>query len=132
MDLTVKRDVFNADFTLGKLYVDGQFFCYTCEDEIRPAGQKVYGETAIPAGTYDIHMTYSPKYKRVMPLIVDVPGFEGIRIHTGNSDDDTNGCLLVGYGRTPSSITQSRDAFAGLYEILRMACLKGRVMITVS
>ena len=87
-------------YTHGKLYAvnDGHqaFICYTIEDQVRPAGSKIYGKTAIPAGKYKITVTMSPRFKKELPLIHDVPGFDGIRIHGGNGHEDTLGCVLVG------------------------------------
>lgn len=90
--------------TLGCLDIDGDPFCYTLEDVVRPDPNpatpaneaKVYGETAIPSGRYRLDITYSPKFRKPMILVKDVPGFTGIRIHSGNDADDTLGCILVG------------------------------------
>ena len=99
MKIEVKRDVRNEKFTLGKMYIDGEFFCYTLEDPVRQAGVKIYGDTAIPAGKYEVTITYSNHFKKLLPLINEVPGFEGVRIHGGNSADDTNGCILIAKNR---------------------------------
>lgn len=91
--------------TLGVLFRDGHFFGYTCEDEIREvAGMpvstwKIPRSTAIPAGRYAIQVTYSPRFNKKLPVLVGVPGFEGIRIHAGNTSEDTEGCICVGLGR---------------------------------
>lgn len=91
---TLERYLFFEDTTIGRLYRNDKFFCYTLEDATRT--NKIKGETAIPEGTYPLKLTYSPKYKKDMPLIDDVPNFQGIRIHIGNSHRDTEGCILVG------------------------------------
>ena len=104
MKISVVRDVFMKDRTLGELLVDGRHFCYTLEDVVRPAGSaKVPGKTAIPAGTYDVKITYSNRFKKNMIQIMNVPGFDGIRIHGGNKPEDTEGCILAAYSRDVKS-----------------------------
>lgn len=104
--------------TIGELFVDGKFFCFTLEDVERPAGVKVYGQTAIPKGTYKLVVDFSPKFQRRVPHVLDVPGFEGIRIHKGNTDHDTEGCILVGMNREKDMITQSTSAYEKLFRLL--------------
>lgn len=88
--------------TISKMYVDGVFECYTLEDKVREipgkpvAEWKVQDETAIPSGTYKIILNMSPRLKKIMPRLLDVPGFDGILIHSGNKSADTKGCILVG------------------------------------
>lgn len=96
--------------TGGKLYIDGNYFCETLEDPERDIEEegKVYGKTAIPMGRYGVEVTYSPKFKRMLPLIKDVPHFEGIRIHAGNTVADTEGCPLVGTERVDGYLYKSR------------------------
>lgn len=107
MKLLLKREVASPakDTTIGQLFVveDGQepvFFCFTLEDEVRKLGPngegKVFGATAIPAGTYDVVVTLSPKFKKQLPRLLNVPFFTGILMHSGNTDADTMGCILVG------------------------------------
>lgn len=81
---------------------------YTCEDVVRD--HKIPGLTAIPAGVYKVEMTYSNRFHRVMPLLLDVPGFTGIRIHAGNSSTDTDGCILVGFSTDGTRVIDSRAA----------------------
>jgi len=107
------RRVGNA--TLGQLVIDGKFFCHTLEDVVRPV--KIPGQTAIPAGMYDVDITYSPHFKTDLPLVKDVPGFEGIRIHAGNTDADTEGCILVGE-QDGGIIKNSRATLAKLLAVL--------------
>jgi hypothetical protein len=95
MLLTIKR-VEGPWFTIGFLNVDDRFFCYTLEDKVRPPGEKVPGQTAIPYGRYRVELTPSTRFKRVMPLLLSVPNFTGVRIHAGNTTEDTEGCILVG------------------------------------
>ena len=120
MHLLLQRKWFTPDSTIGELFVNDKFFCYTLGD-VERSGPKVYGKTAIPRGTYEIKLTHSPKYKRLMPLLLDVPGFEGVRIHSGNTHKDTEGCILVGNRRGPDHVGDSRKAYAALFKVLKKA-----------
>lgn len=91
----VRTQLFEHD-TLGQLFVDGQHKWFTLEDTLRPRGVKVQNETCIPAGVYQVVITRSIRFGRMLPEILNVPGFTGIRIHLGNTDADTDGCILVG------------------------------------
>lgn len=126
MQLKLVRKDFGKDFTMGDLYIDGQFECFTCEDEIRNA--KVPGETAIPYGTYNVIINMSNRFRRELPLLLDVPGFAGIRIHTGNTDDDTDGCILPGKIKHANYVGQSRDAFNALFTKMRQAIANGETI----
>lgn len=97
MKIEVIRDIFTEKETLGKMFIDGEFFCYTLEDAIRP--QKIKHKTAIQKGCYEVVYVPSPKYGRLMPKLLDVPNFEGILIHGGNTNRDTSGCILVAFKR---------------------------------
>ena len=108
MNLKLTRLYLKLDYTIGKLYIDGSYLCDTLEDEVRPPGIKIYGKTAIPDGTYKVEMTESPKFNRVMPILINVPNFEGVRIHPGNSATDTEGCILVGKNSVKGGLTESR------------------------
>lgn len=116
MELTLTRDLCGAVCTLGKLSVDGAHECYTVEDVVRPNGEKVYGKTAIPAGRYQIVVTMSPRFRRRLPLLLNVPNFEGVRIHPGNTAADTEGCILPGVKRGRDAVYESRKAFDALFE----------------
>lgn len=129
MELTLKRVALKDTYTIGRLFVDGQYFCDTLEDKVRPDGVKVYGETAIPAGTYKVVITYSNRFKRMLPLLQNVPMFEGIRIHPGNTAVDTHGCLLVGINTEKGKITQSKITFEKLFKLLEKA---DTIQITIS
>lgn len=83
MKIEVIRHTFTGRSTIGSLYIDKKFECYTLEDVVR-TGPKVHGQTAIPEGTYEVQITFSPRFKRDLPLLLNVPNFEGVRIHTGN------------------------------------------------
>lgn len=112
MLLRLIREPSRGGATLGSLYVDGTWECWTLEDQIRDA--KVPGQTAIPAGDYEVRLTTSPKFGRVLPEVLQVPGFVGIRIHGGNRKEDTDGCILVGQQRGPAWIGQSQLALSAL------------------
>lgn len=94
MKIKLLRRVLWRDVTLGQMYIDGRYICNTLEHPVRT--EKIPGETAIPFGTYEVVVNWSPKFKRRLPLIKNVPNFEGIRIHRGNTLKDTTGCVLVG------------------------------------
>lgn len=108
MKIIVKRRFLGKDYTIGDMYLDGQWFCNTLEDTVRPAGQKVYSKTAIPAGKYKVIKTMSPRFKKILPLICDVPGFAGVRIHAGNTAADTEGCILVGENKVKGKVINSK------------------------
>jgi heme-degrading monooxygenase HmoA len=107
-------------YTSGRLLVDEVFECWVLEDPVRE-GPKVHGETAIPEGTYAVLLTFSNRFQKVMPQIMDVPGFEGIRIHAGNTVEQTEGCLLVGNKRAGATIIDSRAAYKALFNKLQDA-----------
>ena len=134
MKLELERTKKTKDCTIGELCVDGRWECYTIEDVVRDNGVKVYGQTAIPAGTYDVDITFSNRFQKPLPLLLNVPGFEGVRIHTGNTALDTEGCIIV--GRTVSSLTsvgESKLAFEHLFPQLQAAKLRGeKITIVVS
>ncbi len=122
MILELKRMIYTPTTTIGVLRVDFKHECFVCEDLVRRAGDpKVPGHTAIPEGSYDVVISYSPRFKRDLPLVSPVPGFTGIRIHPGNSADDTEGCLLPGdqlrydANGTPDGVLMSRGAFNRLF-----------------
>lgn len=105
--------------TFGVLFVDGRYCCFTLEDQIRPVGEKVPGQTAIPAGRYRVLLTHSGRFQTTLPLVIGVPAFDGIRIHAGNTIADTAGCILVGKDRTDTAVLQSRVALDRLMATLR-------------
>ena len=120
MRLVVQREPTIDDTTLGSLYLDGHRFCDTLEDAIRELvgvsveHWKIRGSTAIPAGTYPLTLSLSNRFKRLLPEVLEVPGFTGIRLHPGNTIHDTEGCLLVGMGRNGRTVTSSKVAFEKL------------------
>ena len=153
MRIEVERRWKKETYTIGRLYVDGVYFCNTLEDKSRGLKQtdstffikqrKVYGETAIPTGTYKVAMNVtSPKYAAVawywqlcrgkMPRLLDVPGFEGILIHPGNNALDTLGCILVGKNTKVGQLTESKAIFKTLYKMMEKAVKEGEdILITI-
>lgn len=126
MHLVLQRQPTASGCTIGRLQVDGADQCWTLEDVVRPpSATKVPGATAIPAGTYRVTVTWSPRFKTRLPLLHDAPGFEGVRIHPGNTADDTEGCILVGADRGKAAILRSRAAFGPLLQKLDDAAARG-------
>lgn len=119
MKITVKRIHKTSTSTIGELYIDGVFECYTLEDIEREV--KIKSETAIPKGTYKVIINQSNRFKRLLPLLLNVPNFEGVRIHSGNTNHDTEGCILVGQTRSKNFIGQSRKAFDKLFKKMQAA-----------
>lgn len=139
MELHLKRFDCGPECSIGTLYVDGRRQCYTLEDTEREdplspvEDWKVKGKTAIPKGRYQVTRTYSNKFKQVLPMVNDVPGFAGIRIHSGNTAADTEGCILVGEDRSDFRITNSRVAFSVIDGLIAAAIARGeRVWLEVS
>lgn len=140
MKLKLRRIALRDTYTIGKLYIDDKYFCDTLEDKVRDlnkngvfdAGEfKVYGETAIPYGTYEVKWTYSPRFKKYTPQLMNVPSFEGIRIHNGNWASQTEGCVLVGENKVKGAVLNSRATVAKLYPLIKEACKKGKVTIEI-
>jgi hypothetical protein len=137
MKLELKRFYEGKKYTLGLLCIDGLFECFTLEDTARHGAPKIPGETAIPEGTYPVTIDESARFKRLMPHVMDVPGFSGIRIHSGNTADDTEGCILLGdtcnqLSAEQGSIGNSRIAFAAFFTKLQDGLAnKGEVLITI-
>jgi len=129
MKLLLKRLHKTDKSTIGELYVDGKFECYTLEDVERK--EKVFGKTAIPKGNYEVVMTMSNRFKKMMPLLLNVPGYDGVRIHSGNKSEDTEGCLLLGKTRGIDSIGESRNAIAAFYPKVEAALKVGKVTIII-
>lgn len=134
MKILLKRIKFGEDYTIGMLYIDNTYMCYTLEDKVRSPGIKIKGQTAIPAGTYKVIVDYSGHFMKMLPHILDVPAFEGIRIHSGNTDVDTEGCILVGDKWDGKDfIGDSVKAFKKVFYYLSGASNKGdTILITIS
>ena len=128
MKVVVERKWPKSEYTIGRVYINGTQFCNSMEDTDRGLDQnmsvlrikanKIFGKTAIPTGHYVVKMTYSPKYGRIMPEILNVKGYEGVRIHSGNTAEDTLGCILLGKNTKPGWISESRDTCRKFEELL--------------
>lgn len=118
MEVKIKRTYLGKEYTIGHLYLDGKYFCDTLEDVVRPIGVKVPGETAIPYGIYPCAITYSPRFKKKLPEIMDVPHFTGVRIHSGNTAADSEGCILVGENKVKGKVINSRATLKKLLDKL--------------
>lgn len=131
-----------ASVSLGEMYIDGKKFSYTLEDKDRELTSKdtlsiikkikVLKKTAIPLGTYEIAMTYSVRFKKVLPLLLNIPGFTGIRIHNGVTEHHTEGCILVGYNKKSNiEIANSKQASKDLTAMLLKAIKKEKIFCTI-
>jgi len=120
MKTTIKlqRKIYTETTTLGELFLNDKKFCYTLEDVVRPDGVKIIGETAIPDGLYKLAITYSPRFRRDMIELLDVPSFRNIRIHGGNTHKDTEGCILVAYNLIDTKTIQG-SAEKGVFAFVK-------------
>jgi hypothetical protein len=130
MKLKLQRNTLGTEATIGNLFIDGTYYCNTLEDTDRKLEEnpdaKIDGQTAIPRGTYRVLVTYSPHFDRELPLLQDVPGYAGVRIHPGNSDADTEGCILVGKSTGLADwISNSVAAFNPLHGMIQSAIDSG-------
>ena len=121
MKLTSKRRWFTEKSTSSVLLVDLTTQCFVLEDVARPDGVKIPGKTCIPAGEYKVVLDFSNRFQRIMPHVLDVPMFTGVRIHPGNTAENTEGCLLTGAERMPDTVMRSREAFDALMVKLQEA-----------
>ena len=140
MKLTLKRIALRPTYTIGKLYIDDVYFCETIEDTVRDINKngkfdnrekKIHSKTAIPYGTYEIKWTYSPRFKKYTPQLMNVPSFEGIRVHAGNTSADTEGCLILGENKQVGKVLNSRATINKFYPIIKEACSNGKVTIEI-
>lgn len=140
MKLQLKRIALQDTYTIGKLYVDGEYFCDTIEDKVRDLNKngvfdngevKVKGKTAIPYGQYEIAWAYSQRFKRYTPRLLNVNSFDGVLIHAGNTAQDTEGCIILGQNKIKGKVINSREFVNKLYPIIKNACQKGRVIIDI-
>jgi hypothetical protein len=137
LELLLKRRWLSPTTTIGELSIDGVFQCFILEDHYRPPGEaKIFGETAIPCGRYEIQITNSKRFSELagkpvdLPLLIGVPNYSGVRIHTGNKAIDTKGCLLPGRVRGVDEVRESRPAFVDLFS--KLAGAPGRIWITIT
>ena len=134
MYIQLVRESFTNTSTEGQLLVNGTFECYTLEDtdrELEAGGEKIYGKTAVPKGKYNVIVTHSNRFGKDMPLLEDVEGFTGVRIHTGNTSEDTDGCILVGATNRNESddfIGSSRVAYGKLLPQIQKTLADGELV----
>ena len=129
INLKLIRKTFSSISTIGDMSINGKFFCYTLEDFDRdlnkdgdlkdPGEKKVNALTAIPRGKYDVIVNMSNRFKVMMPLLLKVVDFEGVRIHNGNKAEHTEGCILVGSSKANNFVGNSKPTFAKLMKILQ-------------
>lgn len=136
MQIKVDRKYKKPNYTIGKMYLNGEYFCDTLEDAVRVISTngkgKIKGKTAIPAGTYKVLLTNSSKFRRLLPILLNVPHFVGIRIHAGNTAADTEGCILVGRNKAVGKVLESRKTEQALVDILLAAQAAGdEISITI-
>lgn len=130
MNMLLTRKPSSDGGTPGHLFIDGKWESFTLEDPVHD-GPKIPGATAIPAGSYRVDITPSQRFGRSLPILLDVPGFAGIRIHPGNTAADTSGCILVGHASAEKSVLDSKLAMAQLQPKIAAALAQGDVWITV-
>lgn len=123
MNIQLKRRYLGEGYTIGSLSIDGQYFCDTLEDAVRKV--KVYGKTAIPYGRYNIILNVSPRFGRILPRLIDVPHFDGVLIHRGNTAEDTAGCILVGENKIKGKVINSTPYEIGLVKMMQEAIDRG-------
>ena len=143
MELKLERKYRNNNYCIDKLYINGKYFSDALEDPDRGLTDtmsleeikkiKIKGNTCIPYGTYNITITYSPRFKKNLPLLNNVKGFDGIRIHSGNKPQDTEGCLLPGFNKVKGQVIDSRVTTDKLIAQIQQALNKGeKVTITIT
>jgi hypothetical protein len=130
MELKLIRETKTNDSTIGKLYINEIYHCYTLEDTEREI--KVQNVTAIPKGRYEVIVNFSNRFQQQMPLLLKVPNFEGVRIHWGNYSKDTEGCILLGTTKAVNMIGNSRTAYAKFMSVINKVSKKEKIFITIS
>lgn len=141
MEIRVKRTDFTDESTISELYINDKLSMYTLEDKDRgltntmPLDEikkiKVHGLTAIPTGRYQLIMSFSNRFQKYLPEILNVPGFAGIRMHTGNRATDSEGCLITGKDKAKNFVSGSKTAFEGLLREIQRVEKKEKIYITI-
>lgn len=141
MEIQVNRIAKKGGYTIGRMSLNNEYFCDTLEDTDRGLNstmsldevlaKKIKAQTAIPTGKYDVILTFSPRFKRVLPLLLSVKGYEGVRIHAGNTAEDTEGCLLVGENKIKGQVLNSRATLERLMSVL-LECEKRKEKISIT
>ena len=142
MEIEVRRKEFYPECTHGELYIDDEYLCDTLEDQDRDFNKdgditdkgegKVYGQTAIPRGRYRLILKVSPRFNKVLPALLDVPGFDGVLVHSGNTAEDTHGCVLVGVKQKRGRVMSSRYFMLRFMEFVKPAFEEGeKIYLTV-
>ena len=133
MELKLKRIFKGKSYTIGKLYINGVYVCDTLEDVVRDLGEdgkgKIMHKTAIPYGTYEVTLEWSPKFGKTLPYLNKVPFFTGILIHSGNTAEDTSGCILVGWNTVKGQVTSSKIAMSVVMKNIQNT--KEKITITI-
>jgi len=139
--LALIRKYFTDKSTVGVLTFDGKFLCHTLEDTVRDLNkdgifqpeEKIYAQTAIPAGHYEVVVNYSNKFHKYLPLLLNVPFFRGIRMHSGNTSEQSAGCILLGRYEEdiPDIIVDSRMTFSKIFPMLEKKLKRGKIFIDI-
>ena len=129
LELTLQRNKPTETSMIGSLWNESTFLAYTLEDI--PRETKIMNQTSIPAGRYQVRMCFSNKFQKIMPLLMDVPNFQGIRIHGGNTDADTSGCILVGMHKGDNKIWDCAPALDKVYQLIAAAEMNGGTWIEI-
>jgi hypothetical protein len=128
MKILINRWAFKAGYTIGKLYADNIYICDTLEDCVRTEGIKIYGKTAIAAGKYLSNLTWSARFQKYLPEIFNVPHFTAVRIHAGNTAEDTEGCILVGKNQSVGKVLESKQTIEKIIVLWKEAINKNEII----
>jgi hypothetical protein len=137
MEIILQRKIFTDISTIGDIYVNNKFYCYSLEDKVReipglpPSVWKIYGKTAIPIGKYITIVTYSNRFKKELPLLLNILGYSGVRFHPGNKPEDTDGCILPGRHKGKDFVYESRLSFNGLFYMIKKALYNKEEVYTI-